>query len=89
MKYIISLKLRDTSSDAIRSVLYPLVSDYINLQPGLWIVVTEKSALEIRDSIFKVITKKDRLFIGGLTGSYDGLFDAPDSDYLQMRIFDR
>lgn len=89
MIYIVSLDLRDTSSDAVRSVLYPLVSDYINLQTGLWIVVTDKSVLEIRDAIFKVITKKDRLFIGELTGLYDGLFAAPDSDYLRMKIFDR
>lgn len=89
-RYIVSVELENTSkTSSLQSVVRNISKDFIQIQPNVWICLSDKNVVEIRDLLFQTISKKDRLFIGELTSNYEGLFDANDSDYLRQRIYRR
>lgn len=89
-KYIVSVELeRASNTNSLQSVIQSVSKDFIQIQPNVWIILSNKTVTHIRDSIFQVITKRDRLFIGGLSSNYEGLFTASDSDYLRQKIYRR
>lgn len=89
-KYVVSVELESTSNtNSLQSVIQNVSKDFIQIQPSVWIILSDKTVTQIRDSIFRVITRQDRLFIGGLTSNYEGLFSASDSDYLRQKIYHR
>lgn len=89
-KYIVSVELKSIlDNNLLQSVIQNISKDFIQIQPRVWIILSDKTVTQIRDLIFQVITRQDRLFIGGLTSNYEGLFDASDSDYLRQKIYHR
>ncbi|MFS1134676.1 hypothetical protein ACFDAB_13830 [Enterococcus hirae] len=89
-KYIVSVELeRASNTNSLQSIIQSVSKDFIQIQPNVWIILSNKTVTQIRDSIFQVITKRDRLFIGGLSSNYEGLFTASDSDYLRQKIYRR
>lgn len=89
-KYIVSVELENTpNTNPLQSVIQNISKDFIQIQPNVWIILSNKTVTQIRDSIFRVITRQDRLFVGGLTSNYEGLFGASDSDYLRQKIYRR
>ncbi|MGL9946946.1 hypothetical protein ENFAE_17950 [Enterococcus faecalis] len=89
-KYIVSVELeRASNANSLQSIIQSVSKDFIQIQPNVWIILSNKTIIQIRDSFFQVITKQDRLFIGGLTSNYEGLFTSSDSDYLRQKIYRR
>lgn len=90
VKYIVSAELKNASNtNSLQSVIQSISRDFIQIQPNVWIILSDKSVVRIRDSLFQVITREDRLFVGELASNYEGLFSARDSDYLRQKIYRR
>lgn len=52
-KYIVSIELKNTSNtNLLQSVIQSVSGDFIQIQHNVWIILSDKSVLQIRDSFF-------------------------------------
>ena len=58
-KYIVSVELeRASNTNSLQSVIQSVSKDFIQIQPNVWIILSNKTVTQIRDSIFQVITSE-------------------------------
>lgn len=86
--YIVTFELSDASKKSDLKAKLKQYSGYCPIHDNCWAVVSDHSAVQIRDFLYKDLCESDRIFVirSGIEAAWTNPYSIDNSEWLKERL---
>ena len=86
--YIVTFEVTDASKKSDLEKRIKKYDGYCPIHDNCWAVISDQSAVQIRDFLYKDLSVSDRIFVirSGMESAWANPYSAKDSEWLKERL---